>query len=192
MAIFKHKINIDEFIGLLLVYGFKLFETQSDFLLSTVDESDVLSESDITNLKELSGTLVAVNLVVGEHIYLSDKISHDEFSELLAKLYVKFLEEVKTLDKIEINKKADQFGVLLNSWVQLQKVLLEGGSNEKESLYPYITVDDYLKYVLCYAFAEFYSKVKKKNIIAFKFAQYFVKNDMMREFLKEYKVSFKS
>lgn len=192
MALFKKKINIDGFLGMLLVYGFKLFEREFDFLMTAVDEKKILSKDDKDRLKELSGALVVVNLIVGKDIHFNDKISHDEFSERAGKVYINFLEDVKTLDRREIDIKVDQVAELIKIWKTLSEKQINNNSwePEKYSLYPINSVDDMEKFTLCYAFADMYSIEKEKNISAFKFAKYFVKNDMMGEFLKEFNVIF--
>ena len=193
MALFKKKISIDGFLGILLIYGFKLFEREFDFLMKAVDEKEILSKDDKDRLKELLGALVVVNLIVGKDIHFNDKIPHDEFSERTGKVYINFLEEVKTLSKREIDTKADQVAKLISTCKTLSEKQIKKTSwePEKYSLYPINSVDDMEKFTLCYAFADMYSNEKEKNISAFKFAKYFVKNDMMGEFLKEFKVIFK-
>ena len=192
MVLFKKKINIDGFLAMLLVYGFKLFEREFDFLIAVVDEKKILSKDDKDKLKELSGALVVVNLIVGKDIHFNDKISHDEFSERIGKIYINFLEDVKTLNRQEIDTRADQVAELIKTWKTLSEKRINNNpwEPEKYSLYSIDSVNDMEKFTLCYAFADLYSNKKEKNIAAFKFAKYFVKNDMTGEYLKEFKLIF--
>lgn len=192
MSVFKKKIEINELFGMLIVYGFKFFENEFDSMMAVVDEKRVLSSIDKERLKELSGALVVVNLIVGKDVHLRNNITHDDFSEKIGKVYIKYLEEVKQLDRPQIDRQVSQVAELIESWNTLSDAQLKGKvlEQEKSSLYTINSADDMEKFSLCYTFAELYSSENEKNIPAFKLAKYFVKNDMMGEFLKEFEVVF--
>ncbi len=194
----KQKLNIEGLIRLLLIYGHKFFENELGTIIAVTDDGKILEADDKQKLFGLTSSLVAVNLIVGKDIHFGNKIPHDNFSEILGRTYVKYLEDVKQANKQEIGKKADELARIIKAWTEIKAERLDETDWEpkKRSLFEINSADDMEKFTLCCAFAEIYSESnvpdsieEDKNIVAFKLAKYFVKNDMMGEFLKEFNVT---
>lgn len=188
----KKKINIEELLGMLIVYGYKFFNNEFDSLIAVVDSDKILLNNDKDKLRLISEALVIANLIVGKDIYLRDKISHNDFSEKLGKIYIKYLKDVKELKKNNINIRVKYVRELIDIWGINDEKRIQGTpfDPDKRSLLEINNVDDMEKFSLCYAFSDMFSNEKAKSIIAFNFAKYFVKNDMMGEFLKEFEIIY--
>ncbi len=198
MSLLKKKINFEDLIRLLLIYGHKFFENEFDQIITTTDNRKMLTDDGKRRLFGLTSPLVAVNLIVGKDIHFLNKISHDDFSDKLGRTYVKYLQDVKQADKQEIDIRVGEVARIIKIWTEIKAERLEETDWEpkKRSLFEINNVDDMEKFTLCCAFAEVYSVgnvsdsiEEEKNIVAFKLAKYFVKNDMMGEFLKEFNVT---
>ena len=113
--------------------------------------------------------------MVGIINHFNKKISNEDTEKVVTALYVKFLKEVKSLDKNQIKEKVNK----------LQKVLWAKTDNTQKDL----------KLRLCFAFSNLYSgenykdqKYKGKNFAAFKFATAITKADLIKTMLKDYDV----
>ena len=173
---------------LLIADGFKLFDNESEALILASDAKKILTPGDKTRLLELSRALVVVNVMVGKVMYYNDKVPDEEFFNKLTKIYIKYLKDIRRLQ--DVQTKIDQYFELGKVCIDLFSNPIEPGSWRAERAHLYNTADNKGMTALCEAFADVYSKEKEKNIIAFLFSQFFVKNDMTREYLKQFKVAF--
>jgi len=184
MSFFKENIDFGQFIGDAIFNSVNFYDANSEKLISMADEFKVLNKNDAVELKELGYSLIIADLMVSCKVNFSGKISNKEIGKTIGFLYTRFLNEIKHLDENEIKKKVDVLGKLLD--------VVE--TNEKSN-----NTEEELKFLLCSTFAKFYSggnlkdkKVEGKRFAAFKLAKVFVKADIIKTMLKEFKIKQKS
>lgn len=183
MSLFKKNITVGQFVADAINNSISFYESNIEKMVELSDEYKVMGEKDKKELKEFGYALIIADLMLSGQINFGDKISNEEFGKLVAFIYVKFLNEVKGLEKNEIEKRTDSLEKLLDA--------LESGEDRADG------TADGLRFLLCSVFSELYSagdlkdqKIQGKRFAAFKMAKAVVKTDLINIMLKEFKIDF--
>lgn len=178
MPLFKQKTNYKHLVSMLLVYGFRLFRGEMQNLMTTREEYNSLSDKDREKLWLLSPSLIAANIVISSQIYFKKELTYEEIKNTVSSLYEQYLKEVMKSSGQEIKK--------MKATAQQLVDLMEQGDIAE------ITEPEKLRKLLSSSFASMYSanNSSNKNRAASDLADFFVRNDMMGSFLKEFKITF--
>lgn len=190
MAFFKKNIDFGQFVGDAILGSVNFYETNADKLIAMADELKVLEENDMTELKELGYSLVIADLMTSCQINLNNKVSNEEIGEAFSFLYARFLGEVKHLTKKEIEPRMQTLIKLIgesekNGDSPMSDRIKNSSASEEEKF----------QILLCSTFAQMYSgenlrdkKVEGKKFVAFKLAKAFVKANLIKTILKDFKI----
>jgi hypothetical protein len=197
MSIFKKKIDFSQFIANLISFQLDFIESNFDKMVILADEYKILGESDKKDLYEKLQTLSIADILLKCHLSLSNNIAPEEMNNCIAVMYRRCLIEYKNMQEKEAIDSAKRVLDLIGSMEDAKKDMEQSMEETNKTGYEMnkINEHDEQEYYLCSGFSKYYAgnNMKSENwegkhFAAFKLAKAFVKTDIVKAMLKDFKI----
>jgi hypothetical protein len=198
MSIFK-KIDFSQFLADLITFQCDFLENNFNKLVVLADEFKVLTEKDKEEFLDKAHELIIVDILMSCNQHFYKTLSSEEVGEAVSIVYAKYLTEYKKISKTLAEKKLERAMELFDLVCKAEEETQKRDKHYKEigyKSYPKIGSDvDKQKFYLSSGFASYCvghdiksENWEGKNFAAFKLAKGFVKADIVKTMLKEFKI----
>ena len=194
MSIFKQKLQINQFVSVLIAMQIDTFNQNFEALLIQAGETDI-TDKHKEILKAQIPSIIAANAMLDLVFHYPRSIDSHAASSLVVEVMAGYLKQETELSNKEIE---NQLGITMDLVERFVAKVDESEVNTQDIKGPRLSEVDQAKFSLCEAFSEMYLQKSGQKLtdagdpsfIAFQLAKAVVKSNAVKDLSKEYKIAF--